>query len=437
MIHSMFSLFVSLALMFSAVQGTQPIDLGLAAPYAILAGSTVTSTGTVGTVVTGDIGIFPGSAITGFPPAVLNGAVDSANGASGDAQGALTTAYNVAAGKALTMTLSNSDLGGMTLLPGVYKFDETAAMNGMLTLDADGNPNAVWVFQVGSEILIAEGSSVIFKDSLGNPDYVYWQVGTTATLATGVSMVGNILALTSIVVNDGATVLGRCLARNAEVTLDRSVVTMPAAQTFSVMQNIQGISFTQYNQDVDNNHLSLIEAIAASMSGVTVDNIEQFTVEAGPTTTTNARGSFLRKSELAATKVKSINLNYNVRATSTYTSKQLQNQLKAAVEDGTFDANLQTAATNNGAADLQGATSNSITTVTITEGDDDDSSSDKKLSGGAIAGIVIGCVCFALIVAALVAYFLFSVNVFACFTCCGASASAGGGASAAVPTEVL
>eukprot|EP01032_Pedospumella_encystans_P015206 gene15206-17412_t len=121
-----------------------PIDLGLAEPYAILAGTTVTSTGVVGTVVTGNIGIFPGSAITGFPPAVLNGAVDAANGASGNAQGSLTTAYNQLAGMAFNTTLSNQDLGGMTLPPGVYKFDAMANMNGILTLDARGDPAAVW-----------------------------------------------------------------------------------------------------------------------------------------------------------------------------------------------------------------------------------------------------------------------------------------------------
>ena len=160
-----------------------PLDLGLAESYAILAGSTVTSTGVVGTVITGNIGIFPGSAITGFPPAVLNGAV-TIYGASGSAQGDLTTAYNTLAGKAFNTTLSNQDLGGMTLLPNVYKFDAAAALNGQLTLDARGDAAAVWVFQIGTSLLVGEGSSILFKDSIGNPDYVYWQVGSTATLET-------------------------------------------------------------------------------------------------------------------------------------------------------------------------------------------------------------------------------------------------------------
>eukprot|EP00598_Pedospumella_elongata_P013272 CAMPEP_0185004090 /NCGR_PEP_ID=MMETSP1098-20130426/78334_1 /TAXON_ID=89044 /ORGANISM="Spumella elongata, Strain CCAP 955/1" /LENGTH=143 /DNA_ID=CAMNT_0027531853 /DNA_START=87 /DNA_END=514 /DNA_ORIENTATION=- len=139
LISTLFSALVAVTFLLSSISGEAPLDFGLAAPYAILAGSTVTSSGTVGTVVNGNIGIFPGTALVGFPPGVLNGALDSANGASGGAQGALTTAYDALAGKAATATLSNQDLGGMTLLPGVYKFDAAAAMNGMLTLDAAGN----------------------------------------------------------------------------------------------------------------------------------------------------------------------------------------------------------------------------------------------------------------------------------------------------------
>lgn len=205
-----------------------PIELGAAAHYAILAGSTITSTGVIGTVVTGDIGVFPGSAITGFPPAILNGAADSANTASGLAQLALTQAYNKAAGLALTATLSNTDLGGVTLPPGVYKFDAAAAMNGVLTLDALGDKNAVWVFQIGTALLLTLNSAVRFKDSIGNPEFVYWQVGTSATLEINSFLQGTIMALASISVKSGASVLGRLLARNAAVTMDFNTVTIPA-----------------------------------------------------------------------------------------------------------------------------------------------------------------------------------------------------------------
>eukprot|EP01032_Pedospumella_encystans_P038576 gene38577-43711_t len=146
-ISTLVAVLLAVTTIFSCVQAEAPLDLGLAAPYAILAGSTVTSSGVAGTVVTGKIGVFPGHDITGFPPAVLVGSMDSANGAAGSAKGDLTTAYNVLAGKAFDVTLSNQDLGGMILIPGVYKFDKFASMTGMLTLDALGDAAAVWTFQ--------------------------------------------------------------------------------------------------------------------------------------------------------------------------------------------------------------------------------------------------------------------------------------------------
>lgn len=225
--HAILTILVSIAAFLSVMAKDLPIDLGLAKPYAILAGSTVTSTGAIGTVVVGNIGTFPGVAMTGFPPAILSGSFDSANGAAAGAQGALTTAYNIAAAKPMTASLSDIDMGGLTLLPGVYKFDGEAALTGVLTLNAKGNAAAVWTFQVESALLINEGSSVVFKSGFGNPNNVVWQVGSSATLALNSKIIGNILAYSSITVNGGASVKGRCLALNAAVTLDKSVVNMP------------------------------------------------------------------------------------------------------------------------------------------------------------------------------------------------------------------
>lgn len=226
--HALLTILVSIAAFFSVMGKDLPIDLGLARHYAVLAGSTVTSTGVVGTVVMGDVGVFPGTAITGFPPGVLGGALDSANGASASAQGALAVAYNIAAAKPLTQTLTDVDMGGLTLLPGVYKFDVESNLNGKLTLDAKGNSAAVWTFQIGTTLMLGEGSSVVFKNGVGNPDNVVWQVGTSATLGSGSKLIGNVLAYASITLGGGTSVKGRCLARSAAVTLDMSVVTMPA-----------------------------------------------------------------------------------------------------------------------------------------------------------------------------------------------------------------
>jgi len=407
---TLFAALAAFAALFSSVRCEVPLDLGLAGSYAILAGSTITSTGTVGTVITGNMGVFPGSAVTGFPPAVLNGAI-TIYGASGSAQGDLTTAYNVLAGKAFTSTLSNQDLGGMTLIPGVYKFDATATLNGILTLDALGDSTAVWTFQIGSSFMVGGGSSIIFKNSIGAADYVYWQVGTTATIATGVPMMGNILALQAIILNDGVTVAGRCLARNGQVTLDRTVITVPSTKPFSAKQTLTGITLKKYNQNPLLNSGTLKTAIAKTMTGVSASNIKDFKATAGVTAKTDAASSIL--------------LDYVVAVSSTLTTEELQAQLNSAVEDGTFDNYLHTTAAANNADDLESTTSNTVTTRSLTG--DENSKNKSTLSDGAIAGIVIGGFLGLVLIAAIIFFF-------ACHR--GASASEGSTyKSASVPAQ--
>ena len=400
---NLLAVLVAIVSLFASVQAEAPLDLGLAAPYAILAGSTVTSSGVAGTVVNGNVGIFPGYALTGFPPAKLNGALDSANKASGGAQGSLTTAYNTLAGKAFDVTLSNQDLGGMTLIPGVYKFDKSASMNGVLTLDAQGDAAAVWTFQIGSALLVAQGSSIIFKDSIGNPDYVYWQVATTATLAKGVPMIGNILALASIIVNDGTTVKGRCLARNAAVTLDRSIVTVPTKASFRAQQTITGISLEQYNTNPNLNSATLKTAIAMSMPSTTSTNIKSFAVTAG---TTASKTIITLATARALTTTTSIVVDYLVSISTTMTVAQLQAQLDTAVEDGSFTRHLHATATSNGATDLQQASSNNIETQSASE-NSATNSDNKNMSGGAIAGAVIGTIFGFLLIVLVIALLVY------------------------------
>ena len=391
-IPNLASFLVAVATLFFCVQAEKPLRLGLAERYAILSGSTVTSTGTVGTVVTGKIGVFPGYAVTGFRPAVLIGSIDSANGAAGGAKGALTAAYNALAGKAFNTTLSNQDLGGMTLFPGVYKFDAAAAMNGMLTLDARGDAGAMWTFQVGSSLLIAEGSSIIFKDSIGNPDFVYWQVGTSITLAKGVPMIGNMLALASITVNDGVTVMGRCLARNAAVTLDRSVVTAPSKKSFRAEQTVVGVSLPEESarqlstgeDSLPLITLALMQAIAKTMPSITPANILNFQVSA-PTAS-------------------SILMNYEVEISSVLTAEDLQSQLTTAINNGKFVQYMKAVALANGFTDFEEAASETIKTETINIPEIDSADKDS-LSDGAIAGIVIGCFFGVVLLAALVFFF--------------------------------
>ncbi len=189
----------------------------------MLGASTVTNTGS--SVITGDLGVSPGTAVTGFAPGlVASGTIHSADAAALAAQDAVTAAYNSLVGQACTRDLTGQDLGGQTLTAGVYCFSSSAQLTGTLTLDAQGNANAVFIFKMGSTLTTASASSVVLINgaSAGN---VFWQVGSSATLGTTTSFAGNILALASITVTTGVRVTGRTLARNGAVTLDTNAVT--------------------------------------------------------------------------------------------------------------------------------------------------------------------------------------------------------------------
>jgi hypothetical protein len=178
-------------------------------------------------VVNGQVGVYPGTAITGFRSAMVN-QLDSANAGALNAQRALAMAYDTVKGWNPTADLSNQDLGDMTLPPGVYKFAAAALLTGVLTLDAKGDPNAVWTFQIGSAITFAINSQVVFLSDVGNAEYVYWQVGSAATLNPGAAIIGNILAYSAITASPGVTMKGRLLAMGAAVTIVSSEISTPS-----------------------------------------------------------------------------------------------------------------------------------------------------------------------------------------------------------------
>jgi hypothetical protein len=208
-----------------AVAQASQVNLGTVSPFVVLGGSTVTNTGP--SVLNGDLGVAPGTALVGFGlPAVVNGATHDNDGVANIAKADLVTAYNVAAGQPVAPAddLTGQDLGNKRLVAGAYRFTSSAQLTGALTLDAQGDPNAQFVFEIGTSLTTASASSVVMVNG-GNPCNVYWQVGSSATLGSTTAFKGNLMALSSISLNNGVTVIGRMLARNGQVSLINDVLT--------------------------------------------------------------------------------------------------------------------------------------------------------------------------------------------------------------------
>jgi hypothetical protein len=205
-----------------------PVNLGpTAVTYTVLGGSTVTNTGP--TVVNGNLGVSPGTAVTGFPPgSVINGAIHSADASSAAAQVDLTAAYNDAAGRTVP-TIMSADIGGQTLPAGLYKTGPAGSLGitGTLTLDGGGNGNSVFIFQIASTLITAANNSQVVLINGARAANVFWQVGSSATLGTYSSFSGTIMAQASVTLTTGATLNGRALARTGAVTLDTNTAVNP------------------------------------------------------------------------------------------------------------------------------------------------------------------------------------------------------------------
>ena len=202
------------------------IDLRSAGVFAVLAGSTVTSTGL--SMITGNVGVSPGTALIGFPPAVVVGVIHLADPVAALAKLDLTTAYIDAAGRSTAPISVSGNLGGMTLAPGLYRSTSSLAVSsGALTLDAGGNANAVFIFQAASTFTMTSGRQIILAGGARAAN-IYWQVGTSATLGTNAVFSGTILADQSITLETGARVDGRVLTRIGAVTLDSAIVVVPS-----------------------------------------------------------------------------------------------------------------------------------------------------------------------------------------------------------------
>ncbi len=219
------SSFLALALVLgfaSPAAAATSVNLGSASSFSVLAGSTITNTGS--SVINGSVGLTPGTAVTGFPPGTINGSQEFTTGVATQAQTDVTAAYNAASSQGGSTVSGN--LGGQTLSPGVYTSASSINLDGTLVLDGGGDANSVFIFQMGSTLTTGSGSHITFTNG-AQACNVYWQVGSSATLGTNSSFAGTLLAFTSVTLTTGATINGRILARNGAVTLDSNTITVP------------------------------------------------------------------------------------------------------------------------------------------------------------------------------------------------------------------
>ena len=219
------------ATLTSPSHAQQAPSLLTAGSFGVLAGSTVTNTGS--TVINGNVGVSPGVAITGFPPGIVNGVIHAADAVAAQAQIDDTSAFNALSTKPITTNLTGQDLGGKTLIAGVYGFNTSAQLTGTLTLNGQGNPNSVFIINIGSTLTTASGSSLSLINGAQGGN-VFFRVGSSATLGTSTSFTGDILALTSITLNTSAKIIcGDALAQTGAVTLDTNTITTCTTTTAS------------------------------------------------------------------------------------------------------------------------------------------------------------------------------------------------------------
>lgn len=228
---TMLSLILTTTPSQSALAQIVPSFLGAAESFAVLGSAAVTSNGT--TVVTGNLGVSPGSAINGFPPGIVNGTIHSADAVANAAHIDAVFAYNDLSNQTCDTTYNSpTDLGGLTLTPGVYCFSTVAKLTGTLTLDAQGDPNATFIFNVGSALVTSKDSSVSLINGAQDCN-IYWKVGSAATLGKDSHFVGSILAFAAVTLHKDMHLSGRAIALKGAVTLNSNEVTLSSCSSSS------------------------------------------------------------------------------------------------------------------------------------------------------------------------------------------------------------
>jgi len=283
------TLLLTVALLKPASAQTAP-NLGTAQSFAVLGSTTVTNTGP--SVITGDLGVSPGTAVTGFPPGtVVGGSIYAADAQAKQARTDATAAYADLAGQACNTTYSvPTDLGGKTFVPGVYCFASSAAITGTLTLNANGNPDAPFIFLIKSTLITASNSSVSLINGAQRCE-VYWQVGSSATLGTGTSFVGTVIALASVTLDTNTTASGRAIALDGAVTLDSNTVSVHSCAAHVNAPPVLGKSFSMPSIVAGGNStltitLSNPNSTAASITSALTDALPTGTFVSGTASTT-------------------------------------------------------------------------------------------------------------------------------------------------------
>jgi hypothetical protein len=263
----------ALFLSHDATAAQSPVPLGSTAPFAVLAATTVTTIPT--TTINGDLGVSPGNTVSGAP--IVNGTLHLGDPIAAQAQLDLTIAYNDAAGRSLDAVLVAGNLGGQTLAPGLYKSTSSLEISsGDLTLDAQGDPNAVWIFQMASTLVTTVGRQVILTGGAQAAN-VFWQVGSSATIGGSSVFKGTILADQSITMNTSATLDGRTLARNGAVALDANTITVPNAVIASVVLVSAAVVTGPYTDAVGQSVNLATKIITAPTSG----NMQFYRIRSG------------------------------------------------------------------------------------------------------------------------------------------------------------
>jgi type VI secretion system secreted protein VgrG len=247
-VFSLISLLIVMTLPVMGASVQEAVNLGTASSFTILAGSTITNTGTsqIGGTAGGNIGLHPGTIFTGQTSATISGSVNLADAVALQAKNDLQVAYNDAIGRTPVDRIG-TELGGTIVKPGVYdSADGTFQLTGTLTLDGEGNPNAVFVFKTASTLITASGSNIVMINGATSCN-TYWVVGSSATLGTNSSFIGQLMAQASITANTGATIQGKLLALTGAVTLDTNTITndicafAPAVTTETTTDTTTGV----------------------------------------------------------------------------------------------------------------------------------------------------------------------------------------------------